>query len=224
MTITPTETRWKTGDQIVLRFLRHKPGDLIAPVTVVHDGDDYIALYIAVGTRLKGQAMRDGTKITRSMPFVERERLVGGFADFTWTDNHVLMLHQPGRLCTVWLLWRDPAWELVGYYGNIQAPLERTPLGFDTADYLLDVSIDPDFTWKWKDEDEYAAAREHGFIEPDLLDEIRREGERIIADVEARAWPFDAGFESWRPDPAWSIPQLPGNWDDGLDFSEPGTE
>ena len=218
MTNDTERARWTPGDQILVRFLRNKPGDLIAPVTVVLDGADYTALYLAVGTSLKGQAMRDGTKITRAMPFVEREALIGGFADFTWTTNHVLMLHEPGRMNTIWLLWRDPGWEFAGYYGNIQAPLTRMPLGFDTADYLLDVSIGPDRSWAWKDEDEWDLAREHGLIAPDLLDEVRREGEQIIADVEARAWPFDAGFETWRPDPSWTVPTLPANWDEGLDW------
>ncbi|MBA3277064.1 MAG: DUF402 domain-containing protein, partial [Chloroflexia bacterium] len=48
----------------------------------------------------------------------------------------------------------------------------------------------------------------------------RREGERIIAEVEGRSWPFDGGLESWRPDPAWTIPELPANWDDGLDYPD----
>lgn len=219
MTYAMEPVRYQPGDQVLLRFLRNKPGDVIAPVTVVHD-DDYTALYTAVGTSLKVRAMRDGTKITRAMPFVERESLTSGFADFTWTTNHVLMLHEPGRMNTIWLLWRDPGWEFVGYYGNIQAPLRRTSLGFDTADYLLDVSIDPDLAWRWKDEDEWELAREHGLIAPDLLDEVRREGERIIADVETRAWPFDADFETWRPDPSWPIPELPANWDDGLIYPD----
>ena len=135
---------WNPGDAVLLRYLRNTPGDVIEPVRVVHDGDDYIALYLAVGTPLKVQATRDGQRLTREIPFVERERIIGGFADADWTTNHVLMLHQPGRLSTIMLFWRDGDWELRNWYGNIQAPLKRTALGFDTADYLLDVWIDPD--------------------------------------------------------------------------------
>lgn len=213
-------TYWKPGDQIVLRFLRNKPGDLIAPVTVVHDDKDYTALYLAVGTAIKGQALRDGTRITRGTPFVEREKLIGGFADFTWSDNHILMLLRKDRMNAIWLKWRDPEWNLVDYYGNIQARPKRTSMGIDTADYLLDVSISKDFECSWKDEDEWALAREHGFIDADLLDEVRREGERIIAEVGARAWPFDGSMIDWRPDPAWPIPTLPGDWDLGLQYPE----
>jgi hypothetical protein len=210
--------RFRAGDEVLLRFLRHKPGDLIVPARVVHDGDDYIALYTAVGTPGKCQAMRDGTRITRDTPFEVRERLVGGFADFIWHTNHSLLLHVPGRMSVISLFFRDPDLELVAYYGNIQAPLKRTAHGFDTADYLLDVWINPDLTWEWKDEDEWQIAREHGFIEPDLLDEVRREGERIIADVESQSWPFNAGFESWRRDPAWTVPELPAHWAHDLEY------
>lgn len=212
--------RWMPGDAIVVRYLRNAPGDVVEPVRVVHDGDDYVALYMAVGTPLKVQATRDGQRLTRDTPFVERESLIGGFADAEWITNHALMLHRPGRLSSIMLFWRDPDWAFVGWYGNIQAPLRRTALGFDTADYLLDVSIDPDLTWRWKDEDEWELAREHGLIDAGLLDEVRREGERIIAEVGDHAWPFDAGFATWRPDLAWPIPQLPANWDDGLVYPE----
>ncbi len=211
-----TGTYRNPGDVVLLRYLRHNPGDVIVPMRVVHDGPDYTALYTAVGTPGKCQAHRDGTRITRDTPFEVRERLVSGLADFTWHTHHVLSLMWPGEMRATWLKWRDPDWEFVDYYGNIQAPLKRTKHGFDTADYLLDVAIDADLSWHWKDEDEFDLARDHGFIEAGLLDEIRAEGERIIADVEAKAWPFDAGFEDWRPDSDWAVPELPTYWDHDL--------
>ncbi len=220
MTMSGEIERWQAGDVIVLRYLRNTPGDVVEPVRVVHDGDDYVALYMAVGTPLKVQATRDGQRLTREIPFLEREGMIGGFADAEWTTNHALMLYKPGRMSAIMLFWRDPDWEFVGWYGNIQAPLKRNHLGFDTADYLLDVSIDPDLAWRWKDEDEWELAREHRLIAADLLDDVRREGERIIADVEARSWPFAAGFESWRPDSAWPIPELLANWDHGLNYPD----
>ena len=220
MTLAATTTRFSTGDVVLLRYLRNKPGDVIEPVRVVHDGTDYVALYMAVGTPLKVQATRDGQRLTREIPFIEREGMIGGFADAEWTTNHVLMLHQPGRMSVIMLFWRDPGWELVAWYGNIQAPLVRTARGFDTADYLLDVWIHPDLTWEWKDEDEWELAREHGLVDPGLLDEVRREGERIIRDVETRAWPYNAGFEHWRPDPGWTVPEMPEGWDEGLTWPE----
>jgi len=46
-----------------------------------------------------------------------------------------------------------------------------------------------------------------------IADEVRREGERVIARLEARRPPFCDGWESWQPDPGWPIPELPAEWE-----------
>ena len=215
------QTPFAEGDQVLLRFVRNHPADVIAPVTVVKDSPDEIALYLQVGTPLKVQASAIGERLTRDIPFVERDRMVASLADRQWTDNAVLMLHQPGRFSTVWLMWRAVDWSFLRWYINLQAPLARTDLGFETADYMLDIDVAHDLSWQWKDEDEFHAAREHGLVAPDLLDAVHAEGERMISELEARRWPFDANrqrYLDWKPDPAWPVPRLPENWADGLRF------
>jgi hypothetical protein len=207
---------WNPGDQILIRFIRNLPADLILPATIVHDAADYLAWYIAAGTAMKGRATVDGQKLTRDTPFLERERAIGGLAEFTWRTNNALVISRPSWLCAISLFWQADSGKFVGYYGNIQAPFVRTERGIDTADYLLDVVIDPDLTTRWKDEDEWEDARAYGLIYPDLLDEVRAEGERIMAMAAAAEWPFDGSLTAWRPDPAWSIPSLPLDWDAGL--------
>ncbi len=213
-------SRWNPGDQILFRFIRNRPADLILPVTVVHDGDDYSAWHIAAGTPLMGQATASGEGLGREIPFVERERMIGGLAPKTWRVNNALVLTRPNWLSAISLFWRAETGDFVGYYGNIQAPLVRTERGFDSADYLLDVVIDPDLTTRWKDEDEWDEARAHGMMEPDLLDAVRAEGERIMAMAAARAWPFDGTLVGWQADPTWPVPELPADWDAGLDYPE----
>lgn len=71
---------------------------------------------------------------------------------------------------------------------------------------MLDILVEPDGTWRWKDEDEFAAAIEIGRFTLDEAAAIRAEGKRVIQRIESRAWPFDAGYEHWRPDPNWPIP------------------
>jgi len=212
-----TTTYFSPGDQILLRYRRRVPGEVMCPVTVVEDGPTYVALYTAPGTPIKGQATADGVRLTRATSFAERERMVPGLADDTWTGNHTLQLIRPDEPRSTWLIWREGDWAFRGYYVNLQAPLQRTSLGFDTADYLLDLEVTPELGWSWKDEEEVAIAREHGLVAPEILDRVREEGERAIRDIEARAWPFCAGYESWRPDPAWAIPALPDGWAEGLD-------
>ena len=42
---------------------------------------------------------------------------------------------------------------------------------------------------------------------------FRREGERVIAAVEAGGSPFADGWERWRPDVGWRTPALPAGWE-----------
>lgn len=204
------------GEIVVLRWRRNHPADVVMPVRVIVDSPDHIALFTAAGTVMKGQATADGRKLTRDTPFLKRESMIGGLADFTWTGNHVLQFIKPGEARSIWMMWDEKDWSFRGWYVNLQAPIQRTTIGFDTADYLLDLEVSPKLIWSWKDRDEVEEARTHGLVDPEILDQMELEGKRVIRDIEARAWPFNTDFESWRPEPAWDIPSLPDDWDKGL--------
>lgn len=208
---------FNAGEVVVLRWRRNHPADMVMPVRVVADTAEHIALFHPVGTVFKGQATADGRKLTREMPFLKREALIGGLADATWTGNHVLQLIRPAESRSTWLLWSEEDWTFRSYYVNLQAPIRRTAIGFDTADYLLDLVVSPNLDWAWKDREEVDLAREHDIVGQDILDRMEREGQRAIRDIEAGAWPFNAGFEKWRPDPAWDIPAMPKGWDASFD-------
>lgn len=184
--MTISQTNWHAGDIVTLRYIRNHPADSIVAVRVVEDAPTHTALYMMPGSPRKVHATVDGQPLPRSIQFLEREKLIGRLRDLTWTDRHVLMLQKPDCLNSIGFWWEKDTWEFIDYYVNIQSSLRRTSIGFDTADYLLDVVVHPDLTWKWKDEDEFAEAREAGILEPDVLDAIRLEGESAIADVEAR--------------------------------------
>lgn len=206
----------RPGEVVALRWVRNRPADLIAPVRVVEHDAARTVLYLAAGSPIKVHADRDGASLPRSMPLRERERKIASLADGTWRHNHTLMLHEPHRLGAVWLFWAEADWSFQGYYVNLQAPLEASPAGFDTADYLLDIVVAPDLSWRWKDEDEFAIAIEHELISPVLLHAVRAEGRRFIQEIEAGQWPFGHGLETWRPEAGWDVPTLPPGWDEGL--------
>ncbi len=206
------------GEVVTLRWRRHAPADLIAPVRVVeHDGSRTI-LYLAAGSPIKIHADAEGNPLPRSMPLMEREQKVASLRDSQWTRTHVLMIHQPHRLGAVWLFWSEVDWSFRNYYVNLQAPLEPSVPGFDTEDFLLDIVVAPDLSFRWKDEDEFAIAIEHELISPVLLHAVRAEGRRFIDEAQSRQWPFAQGLETWRPEPDWGVPELPPNWAEGLVF------
>jgi hypothetical protein len=75
-------------------------------------------------------------------------------------------------------------------------------------DHALDVLVEPDGTWSWKDEDDLAEAQALGVFSGEEVAAIRAEGERVLS---APPWP--TGWEDWRPDPSWPGPELRQDWD-----------
>ena len=100
-------------------------------------------------------------------------------------------------------LWRDGAFAY--WYVNFEQPLRRTPVGFDTFDEKLDLIVQPDGSYGWKDEDELEQAAALGLLDAGA---VRAEAKRVLDE-----WPFPTGWEDWRPDPSWPIPQLPDGWE-----------
>ncbi|HEX4679318.1 MAG TPA: DUF402 domain-containing protein [Gaiellaceae bacterium] len=126
--------------------------------------------------------------------------------DHVWNRSHVLRFMRAGDAHTVELFW-DEDWTFRGWYVNLQAPLRVHGSFFDTTDFALDVTVDPNGTWAWKDEDDFARAIELGVLDDAAAAEVRTEGERVIAE---RPWP--TGWENWRPPAEWQPLPLPEDW------------
>ncbi|MDX6397187.1 MAG: hypothetical protein QOJ43_595, partial [Gaiellaceae bacterium] len=117
--------------------------------------------------------------------------------------DQICVAHR-GRAHSVYVFWNDDG-SVRNWYVNFEQPLRRTPLGVDTFDWKLDLIVLPDRSYRWKDEDELEQAAALGLLD---ADEVRAEAARVLA-----KWPFPTGWEDWRPDPTWPIPQLPEGWD-----------
>jgi predicted RNA-binding protein associated with RNAse of E/G family len=112
------------------------------------------------------------------------------------------------------LLWSTPDEGRV-WYVNIESPLERTAIGFDTTDHALDVLVALDgSTVVWKDERELEEAVRGGLFSEQEADSFRRWGARAADRIRRREPPFDADWTGWRPDPSWGRPRLPHGWAD----------
>jgi predicted RNA-binding protein associated with RNAse of E/G family len=111
------------------------------------------------------------------------------------------------------VFWFGDQREFRGWYVNLAEPIRRTERGFDTQDHELDVWIRPDGSWEWKDDellDDWVA---RGRLSDEEVAEIRAEGARVVADVEAgRQWWSDE-WSKGSPDPSWTGVELPPGWD-----------
>ncbi|MCZ7535709.1 MAG: hypothetical protein M5T61_07085 [Acidimicrobiia bacterium] len=78
---------------------------------------------------------------------------------------------------------------------------------------MLDVVAEPDLSWRWKDRDEFDEIAARGIFDRRTVDRVMTEALSVIDDLEHKRAPFNEPWPSWRPDPSWSAPSLPDNWD-----------
>jgi len=205
------------GDHILLRYFRQGNVSFAYPATVVADDERGTMLFLCDGSPMKRPMMPDGSPRPRSLTYRERLALPYAIGDGQWLENHALILFREGFAHDVRLFWRASDWAFKGYYVNPVKPMCRTPIGFDTADHILDLVVHPDLSWEWKDEDDFAEACAHGRFTPEEAEAVRAEAARLIPDIEAGIWPFDGSLIGWRPDPTWTTPAIPAIWNE--DFS-----
>jgi uncharacterized protein len=191
---------WSSGETALLRFVRYGKVRWAVPHVVVEDSPELVALYLPVGAPAKAPVW-DGRPIRGQ---VDRE---WPMRDHVWHTSSELRLIRWDSAHCIELLWDPETWNFKGWYVNIQEPVRRSQLGFDTDDLVLDVWVEDDGTWRWKDEDELEEAVRLGRFNRTQAAAIRAEGERVVAE---QPWP--TGWEDWRPDPEWPLPQLPETW------------
>lgn len=184
------------------------------PVLVVEDSRPVTALYAPAGSPLRIRYGADRRPIDRSLPYRERWSQPWTLGPGTWSA-HTLMLAPVGAAFAYWLYWHED-WSIAGWYLNLQAPLARTSLGWDTSDHVLDAVVEADLsTWEWKDEDELADAVALGRFTRVEAAAVRAAGEQALAALADRRWPFDRDRSRWRPDPGWRLePELPDGWEE----------
>lgn len=193
--------RWRRGDLVVRRELCLGRPWLGQAAFVVEDADELLALYVAEGSKLE---YPDGDWPGGRHPWRGKER---------WRGHGVLQLQRPREAHAVWLFWRGPERALAFWYVNLQAPFLRTPLGIDTEDHELDLVVQPDGSWRFKDEEHLETWVALGRWTPAEVAAIRAEGDRVAAELDAgRRW-WSEDWARWEPEPDWRGGELPPGWD-----------
>ena len=124
-----------------------------------------------------------------------------------WMGGDALHVIPAGAPFSLWP-FRSPDHQLVGWYLNVQAPLVRTAMGFDTDDWTLDILAPTDLSsWSFKDEDELIEGERVGLYDADDVQRIRAAAEEAVTMITAKPELF-ATWAAWQPDRAWPPPEL----------------
>ena len=156
------------------------------------------------------ESTRTGSEALREEARQARVRGDWQLADSVWRRTGVVEETVAERWFTVSRMHAADG-ALLCWYVNFQRPPLWRPGGWDTLDLAIDLVVEPDRTWRWKDEDEYEQGRRLGLISDDEHKAVQPAREEALALLEARGGMFaTGGEEDWTPDAAWPLPSLTG--------------
>ncbi len=219
-TLAPAEdlvgsVRFVPGQTVIRRILH--PDDRIATLQttrVVSDDERGLMLWIATGSAIVRRTTVDGEP-TRHLPYYEELRMATVLQPARTTMS-TLILTPPGAAHSItW--WFDDQHRHTAWYVNLETPAVRWRGGIDVYDHALDVVVQPDYSWEFKDEDEFdSRSGQVPFWTADDARAIRAEALRVMETVEAKEFPFDGTWCDFEPDAGWVAagpPPLPRWWD-----------
>jgi hypothetical protein len=170
---------------------------------VVEDAGDEIVTFISPGAEL---GFVEG-------PWPTRDARHPWHGRAGWEGHGSLMVQRVGEPYAVWHFWSGPDREFQCWYINLQAPFERTTVGYDTQDFELDILVFPDGSWVFKDLELLDDRVDEGRFTGDLVDWIRELGDELAVELNAgRRW-WNLAWADWAPDDGWRDARLPVGWD-----------
>jgi predicted RNA-binding protein associated with RNAse of E/G family len=190
-------------DTLVLRFFNGSKIAEAAPHLLVEETDERLVHAIWPGVMVQ----------TANIP---KEQMMDAWVagawelyERPWLRNRAVIVSPREAHYSVGAFWDGDSCVFKGWYLNLQTPFQRTPLGYDTRDQILDIWVNPDRSWRWKDEDQLADAVRHGIFTSDQAASVRAEGERLIANLDQIV---PTGWEHWEIPPNTPNPVLPPGW------------
>lgn len=209
---------WSRGDRIYWRYRRQGwvPGkpETVRPMTVVRDDAEGLVAWLAPLTPVLEPVLKDGGSLRSGEARTAFDAANRAQARTRWQGPGILKVAPTGA---PWSAWRfsTESGEPDGWYVNLEDPHVRNDGSVVSQDHVLDVLVELDRTTLRKDEDELVEAVRQGRYTAEDAAQFERDAaavEKVAADWGS---PFCDGWETWRPDPSWPVPDLLGDarWD-----------
>jgi hypothetical protein len=214
---------WQLGDTVALRYpaeermLRAhlaRTGGMVPnvagwPHIVLEDTPDLVSLYLPAGAHLWRWNIEERRFRNPVITTGESVRLLFPGRPFEVTAFYDAG-RGPGRAAAAY--FPGASRRFYGWKVDITSPFARTPAGFDVIDEVLDSIVEPDLSYRWKDEDEMANLVALGLYTLEEAAALRAAGERAIELVRAGAFPFDSSWKYWRAPSDLALGPLPAGW------------
>lgn len=207
---------WAAGNNCVIRGIVNNQVWMAKSVIVVKDQPEETVLLLIPGAQCAfpegywhWKKNRDYSQGTRWQE-ARREHIL--LRVFTWKTNRILMFLEPEKYYSCSIFWDHDSDQLGCYYVNYQLPYQRSHCGFDTLDLDLDIVIDPEYNWRWKDEDDYRVGIREGGIQDEWVKGIEKSQEEVFDMINRHSYPLDGSWVHWQPISTWLPPMLPEKW------------
>ena len=203
---------WKPGDTVIWREKFKYRIWHVHTAIAVKDSPVETALLFLPRSEGMGPAgwVDEKNKGTRPWEFMDKPWKL---KNYFWHTFRTLFVLEPGKFYTTVFYWNAVSNQLLKYYINFQTPFTRSHSGIDTRDLELDLIINPNLSYEWKDQKEYQKGIHSGVILPEWIPGIESAKKEVFDKLAKRQYPFDGSWLNWTPDPTWPPPKLPENWD-----------
>jgi len=195
-------SRFQPGDRVVIREVLNGKVWTVRPVTVVEDSDVQLVTWLA-----------PGTIINYPIDVAHGEKCFSMWLSGQWTLA-TKEFRAPGMLR---IAPRDAPFEVFlpmtplggveHWYVNFEQPLQRTAIGFDTMDEILDLVVSSDLAnWERKDADELELAVTMGYLDDSDATRLTGTCDALERTLENGDVPWDQSWVSWRPSDLVTLP------------------
>ena len=177
-------------------------------LTVVRDDADALVAWLPAGTpglvveRADGLALRAPEALDTAFT---AERVQG---QSPWPEYDVLRVSLTAQPWSMWVFFTREG-EHVGWYVDLEDAHRRDADTIYSSDRVLDLWVEPDRARERKDEDELELAVVQGRYSRAQADAFLADAARIEEVIDAWGSPFADGWETFSPDPAWTIASEP---------------
>lgn len=162
----------------------------------------------AVATRASSRGLPGTENMTRDERKMLALRTCRARVVETLEAPDKLFIYRSDRWARINLGWDHHTGDFLGWYVNFELPAQVTPTGLATMDLVLDIWVNPDRTWQWKDQGDYQQALRDGTLDRAIDDQLQAEAAHVIKEISKQAGPFDDEWRAFKPDTAWPCPSL----------------